>query len=321
MTLRPLARPRAVAVVALAAATLGILAATANALLAQTPLRATDAIERLPRSAKDSTGTEYLAWTQGPRGHPFRVHAYLQRGSERRIRLDHGIRGYTGGIDLPRVAYSEVVNAMSTFRYETSNIYVYDVNTGIRSELPGVNTAKWEYLPSISGDWVLFGRDDNINGRQRVVARNISSGAESLLSSVPNRLKTDMRPGQVNGTWATWWRCVGTACAVFKRNLAAGGTTRLPIDRRHALYASAITTDGTVYAARSAAGVCGGVTLRRFGPADPAGGRVLVKLPPHVDTSTLFARENGDGSVELVYERVRCGTSRFNVYSLHDSGA
>jgi hypothetical protein len=311
MPFRSLARPWAVAAVALAAAALGILAATADALLVQTPVRSTDAIERLARSAEDSTGTGYLAWTQGPRGHPLRVHAYLQRGDEPRIRLDRGSRGYTGGIDLPRVAYQEVVN-------ETSDVYVYDVSTGIRSELPGVNTDDWEYLPSISGDWVLFGRDDSVGGRERVVARNIASGAELVLSWAIHTRTTDLRPGQVSGTWATWWRCVGQRCAVFKRNLAGGGTTRLPVDRRHAFYASAITSDGTVYAARSAAGVCGGVTLRRFGPGDPAAGHVLARLPAHVDTSTLFARENGDGSVELVYERARCGTSKFNVFSLHD---
>lgn len=305
-----LSRGRIKTVLVVVLASLAAAVATANA-LTQTPVLATSAIERFPRSAEDSTGMEYLAWTQGPRGHQLRVHAYLQRGSEPMIRLDNGTRGYAGGIDLPRVAYQEVRN-------RASDIYVYDVETGIRSPLPGVNTSRWEYLPSISGDWVLFGRDDNLRPREQIVARNIATGAELVLSSIRVTDTTDTRPGQVNGTWATWWRCFAQHCAVFKRNLAGGSTVRLPVGRRHALYASAVTSDGTVYAARSPAGVCGGVSIRRFGIGDPPAGHVVARLPAHVDTSSIFARENGDGTVELVYEQAPCGTRRFDVYSLHD---
>lgn len=285
----------------------------APAILAEQPVRTGVVIEVNPAAGRDADGVEYLAWAQNSTAAPRRFNAFIQRGTDPRIKLNTVGNGWTGGIDYPRVVYQQLYGGQS-------NLKLYNLETGMRSNPPAaVNSLKWEWHPTMSGDWILFSRDDNATPTQRVVLFNTATLASTLLDVV-TRDTHFLVADQVNGNFAVWTKCA-PVCNVFKRNIAAGTTVRLPkpaTSPPRDQYAAGVTSTGTVYAARGGR-TCGAfVRIVRFGPADPAMGTIVAALPSGRDMFFSFARENPDGSTDVFYDRVPCGTSRWDIYKIGD---
>ena len=142
---------------ALFIAMVGLIVGVGVAYATLTPqgVRTSRAQEVLPAAAYSQSGTALLAWTQNSRAHPNRFNAYFKRGSHKPVKLNTTGRGYLGGIDPPLVIYQQIKN-------NESNLRLFNYATGDRLRPPqGVNTADWEWSPSISGDWITFGRDDD----------------------------------------------------------------------------------------------------------------------------------------------------------------
>ena len=289
-----------------------VLVSTALPALAEQPVLTGARNEQTP--AADNTGTEdVLAWARSRRGHPNLFDAWVRVGSSPAIKLNQVGRGWMGGIDYPTVVYQRVVNGRS-------NLFLYDLSDGSRPPTPtGVNTAKWEWHPTISGDWLLFGRDDNASPTRRIVLHNLTTSGERIVAAVTRRTHYIV-PGQVNGNWATYTRCA-PVCNVIRYDIAAGTkkalgkpATRTP--REH--YGSSVSADGTVYLARSGPGCGNGIRVVRYGALDPANGRVVAQLAAGFDLFFSFSRDNADGSTDVFYDRVRCATRRWDVYKITD---
>jgi hypothetical protein len=281
-------------------------------MLAEQPVRTAAVNEVNPAAATDAGG-EYVAWAQNSRAAPKRYNAFIQHGTEPRIKLNTAGQGWIGGISYPRVVYQQIVSGQS-------NLKLFDLATGIRSNPPtAVNSSKWEWHPTISGDWLFFNRDDNATPTQRVILFNTATLASTLLDVV-TRSTHFLMANQVNGNFVVWTKCA-PVCNVFKRDIAAGTTTRLakpstspPRDQ----YAAAVTSTGTVYLARSGRTCGASVRLVRFGPTDPATGTIVAALPSGRDMWISFARENADGSTDVFHDRVTCATERWDIYKIAD---
>jgi hypothetical protein len=279
----------------------------AYALLAQQPVKTSRLDEQLP-AAQTASGVRYFAWTQNTVAHPRRNDAFLKRGAEARIKLNTRGHGYLGGIDAPLVVYQQVYRSQS-------NLKIYNADTHTRSGPPtGVNTSDWEWEPSISGDWLLYGRQDNQSDTQWVYLRSLSSTTEVELDEG----LAFRQPGQVTGDYAVWTRCDG-ACDVVRRGITAGADTVLPKPATTTYqYAAAVTSTGVVYVARSGRGCGGAKIVRYFGTGDPATGTVIASLGTGRDLWSAYARENADGSVDVFYDRYSCRSGVGDIYRVRD---
>jgi hypothetical protein len=185
---------------AAAALALAAIAAPAAGALVPAPVRASAVNESNPAAGWGPDGSEYIAWAQNSVAYPRRYNAYIQRGTDARIKLNTVGQGWIGGIDYPTVVYQQIYNGRSDLK-------LYDLATGVRSNPPtGANTARWEWHPTISGEWLLFNRDDNASPTQRVILFNRTTGAATLLASV-TRAEHYLLANQVNGNFAVWTKC------------------------------------------------------------------------------------------------------------------
>jgi hypothetical protein len=288
-----------------------VLVSAALAALPEQPVRSGIRNERNP--AAGNTGTEdVLAWARSRLGHPNLVDTWVRVGTSPAIKLNTIGQGWIGGVDYPTVVYQRIRNGRS-------NVFLYDLSNGSRPATPaGVNTAKWEWHPTLSGDWLLFGRNNNATPTERVILHNQATSEQRLLATV-TRPTHFLAPGQVNGNWATYMRCAPN-CNVIRYDIATQtkktlGKPATATPREQ--YGPSVTADGTVYLARSGPS-CGGVKIVRFGALDPATGTVVARLAAGFDLFFTSVRDNADGSTDVFYDRVRCATDRSDIYKITD---
>ncbi|HXV33617.1 MAG TPA: hypothetical protein VD769_06375 [Gaiellaceae bacterium] len=267
-------------------------------------VRTTSAYEATPSAA---AGT--VAWSQATRRSP-RWTLYVQRAGEQRVRVNRArTHGFSGGFEGETFVYQEV-------RGSRSELVLYDLSGGGRSAPPaGVNTRQWEWHPTISGDWLLFGRQSSATRADLVLLRNLVTGQTRRLGRLAWGRRTLAEPGQVAGNYAVWFRCT-PLCDVFLHDIAAGTTTRIPNPNRRQQYDPAVTSDGTVYFMRSGRGCGTSVRLVRH----PLGGtsRVLASLGAGRDSSHTYALENDDGTTTVLFDRVRCTTRARDIFKVVD---
>jgi hypothetical protein len=289
--------------------------ALAQALLAEQPVLTSTRNERNPAADVDGVGAEVLAFTRSRSGYPNRYDAYAREPGQAAVKLNAAGQGWTGGIDYPMVVYQRVAAGQS-------DIFLYDLSDDSRPATPaGVNTSRWEWHPTMSGDWLLYGRDDTSTPTQRVVIHNHVTHEERLLSSI-TRATHYLQPDQVNGDWVTYTRCVPN-CNLWRYQISTTGKTVLPkpvTTRPRQQYAGAVTATGAVYLVRSGPRCGERVRIVRYDPArpDPQFGTIVAALPRGIDVAIAHAQANADGSVDVFYDRVNCNTGRFDIYKVTD---
>jgi hypothetical protein len=279
------------------------------------PVRAGPANEAQPAQAR-ARGKDILVWSQSPAAKPNRWDVFLRRGTGPAIRLNTLGRGYNGDLAPPWVVYQQAVGRSSDLR-------LYRLDTRRRIALPrGVNTKHWEWRPRISGPWLLFGRQSVTSARQTLILFNRRTHARRILATV-TRTKDLLIPGQIAGNWVVWYACT-PVCDAFvygiagktKRRLAKpdGGGTPIHV------WAPAVTRAGVVYAGQGRQGCGKSVQLVRYGgPGDPPTGTPLVSFPSGIDINSTYAQARANGSVDVVYTRVGCGTpATFDIYRITD---
>jgi hypothetical protein len=291
----------------------------AQTLLPEQPVFAGAKNERNPAADFDDGGGEVWAFTRSRTGYPNRYDAYAKEGTTNAaIKLNTAGQGWTGGMDYPVVAYQQIAGG-------DSNIRFYDLNTDTRAT-PLVNTAKWEWHPSISGDVtnyrVLFGRDDMNSPTQRVVLHEHPAHMDHLLSIVTSASHY-LQPDQLNGDWATFTRCT-PVCNVVRYQVSTEAKIRIPkpvTDRPRFQYAGAVTSTGAVYLVRSGPRCGERVRIVRYDDArsDPEFGTIVAALPSGFDIAFAYVREDTlTGNRDIFYDRVNCNTGRFDIYKVTD---
>jgi hypothetical protein len=283
-----------------AVVSLVLVATTAGAAVTPTPVIATRLDERYAAASAD-----YIAWQQNSKAHPKHYDVYVQPVGEEGYKVNAaGTEATTGGIDGTTLVYQEWGGKLNN-----SDVKLFDLTTATSSDPPtGVNTEDWEYWPSISGNWLLFGREFGPGDRSVVLFDLTTEESQTLAGS--SGYKRILGPGQVNGSFAVWDRSVVkrgavVSCEVFVYDIAAGTTTQIPNPNHRCQYAPSVTATGTVYYGRSGMGCGLSARLVSYPPGGPA--TTLVSLPRGTDFYSSYALTAADGTTSVFYDPTPCG--------------
>jgi hypothetical protein len=292
----------AIAFTALVAVLLLCLSSVALAELTPQPVRVAKAMEWKPAASAD-----YLAWTRG--FFPMTGHqgVWAMAYGQEPFRVNpKGVNGEVGGIDGTTLVYTEDNGA-------NSDIFFFDLGTKVQTEAPGrINTAKWECEPSISGDWVLFGRLNGATGARKVLLYNTATDELRTLGETSG-WRHWVDAGQVNGNYAVWVKGSGSTSNVFLYDIAADATTQIPNPGDKAQYAASATPAGTVFYGRSGFACGQDVVLTAYPIGGPA--ETLVSFGSGWDLHTSYALDNGDGTTDVFYDPGPC-SGKSDIYKV-----
>ena len=243
-------------------------------------------------------GDNFLAWQQNTRRSPGHYDVFARPiggGGQFKVNAP-GTNGANGDIDGDVLVYQQ-------FRFKRSDLKFFDLADRSRSSPPAnVNTDQWEYWPSISGDRLLFARLYG-SGLRRLFLFDLATSDAQRLAEVRGR-NAFLAPGQVNGDYAVWSACPSAnVCNVTRYFIPDGTKETIPNDgtRQHA---PSVTSDGTVYFARSNTRCGGSVKLVRRTPNGNE--TVLWRIQSGDEIGSTKAYTDREGATTLLFDQFDC---------------
>jgi Tol biopolymer transport system component len=235
---------------------------------------------------------------------------YVKPAGTPRYKLNKRGQGFAGGIDGSTLIWQSLRNGQSDLR-------LFDLAGHTGSVPAGVNTRRWEFWPTISGDWILYGQ---IWGSRplnwRVILHDTNTSETRILDERVNRPHTQVTPGQVNGDYATWasYNSRTRVSNVFLYQISTATTTKLPRPTGKSQDYPSVTPAGTVFYTRGGLGCGKHVVLHEYAAGvDTA----MAVLPTGYDVFTkTFAVDEGAGVTSVYFDRVQCSTGKSHVYKI-----
>ena len=253
----------------------------------------------------------YVAYSQSRPNHFGVFDVYVKPAGTPPFRVNGRGEGFAGGIDGTTLIWQSVLSGQSDLR-------LFDLASHTRSVPAGVNTRRFEFWPTISGEWILYGQSWRRASNWRVILHNTNTSETRILDERVNRPRTRVAPGQVNGDYATW-ESVNERTSVlnvFLYQISTATTTKLPRPTGKLQYSPSVTPDGTVFYLRSGFG-CGHDVLREYAAGIDT---PLARLPRGYDALTnTFAVDEGGGVTSVYFDRVQCSTENSHIYKITDS--
>jgi hypothetical protein len=276
-------------------------AAAASAQAAtQIAVKATPAFEQAPGTG----GGTYFAWS---RGSPARL--LIQSGpGQPAFHVNTRGHAWAGSIDGTTFVYQ--LN-----RGGNSDIRLMDVVSHVKLAPTGINTGRWEWHPTISGDWILFGRERLDRSRWRVLLHNTSTDQTIPLADVLGK-PTQADPGQVSGDYAVWDQCADHVCNVYRYQISTGQTTKIPntLTGQVQHYPS-VTSTGTVYFAHSGDGCGRHVKLVEWVEGQPLNVLVQFGLGRDITSTTQTVPDQVSGT-DVYFDRLTCHGVASDIYKI-----
>jgi hypothetical protein len=252
-------------------------------------------------------GDGVLSWERNTRNAPRAFHVYARIAGENVKVNAPGTQGANGGIDDGKLIYQQYVD-------EQSDIRIFDLATRTRGIPPNINTPQWEYWPSIEGSRVLFGRL-RPNGARRIIIFNTLTNLGETVEMTKAKSRF-LGPGQINGDYATWYKCTPETCDVFGYQVSTGTKFKVPNPGRFQR-ASSVGSDGTVYFARSGEACGSSVRLMAYRPDGTV--ERLTQLPDGRDITDTYADNVAAGTTEVFYDNSDCDEAhRSDIFKVVD---
>jgi hypothetical protein len=257
-------------------------------------------------------GATYLAYSASRPGAPNLLDIYVKPAVGARIKVNATGHGFAGGIDGNTLVFQHIVNGQS-------NINSYDLTGNTVSVPAGVNTTGWEWNPTISGNWLLFGRENpNVKPvSDHILLHNTSTQATLLLDQQVGTPDKILSPGQVNGDFVTWDRFTPSKASgtVVRYQISTATRLTVPLPIGKVQYASSTDAAGDIFYVRSGQ-ACGKAVVIREDV--PGGSDVpLAAMPAGYDIFRTYAVDESGGGVTLYFDRFNCATGNGgDVYKL-----
>lgn len=180
-----------------------------------------------------------------------------------------------------------------------------------------MNTPYGEFLPDVSGRWLVFTRYNWDIKTYGVILYDTQDGGQLVLDT-----GTTNRPvlsAQINGDYVVWTKANRDNSHVFRYRITGADKERMPHTQPWA-YGPSVAADGTVYFATSG-NTCGAnVKLHRWTWGGST--EILRKFPTGIDAFNTYVNDLEDGGREVLVDRAACGrkTSRWrDVYKFVDA--
>jgi len=259
--------------------------------------------------AAATPGGTYLSYDQSRPGHPNQFDVYVKPAGVPRFKVNTQGAAYGGGIDGTTMIYQTIRNGQS-------NLRLFDLVTHARTAPAGVNTNRWEWQPTISGDWILYGQVWGSRPQNaRIILHDRNTAETRILDEQIGKPRRVLYPGQVNGDFATWDRFTPLAHTenVFLYQISTQTKTKIPVPAGRVQYSSSVTPTGTVFYARSGVACGANVSLHEYSSGTDT---LLARLPKGYDSFKTFAVDEGAGVTSLYFARYRCSTGQSHIYKL-----
>lgn len=252
----------------------------------------------------------FIGWTHNTRAHPGHYNAYVQplsggvpTGSPMKLNAGRSFGWFVGIRSDANEAAFQQANARQT----RSDIRTVDLDALplAPTSPPGLNTSAWEFGPSISADWILFGR--NSGGRTGIYLYDRTLQTSIALGSARNYRDGSPRivPDDVTEAYATWTKC-GAVCNVYYYNVSTSATTVVPNPSGTHQYGSSVSdATGDLYFMHSGSGCGVSVEILRWHIGDPQPYTVVASLPSGYDVARTATFNDGTND-NVYFDRVRC---------------
>ena len=273
----------------------------------------------------------YLVWTADSDKHPQRYNSYVMAEGGTPVRLNRRhTQGPGASIDGDTVVYQEDTSAPAD-----EDLWFFDPVTRTRTAPPrSVNTPKFEFRPSLSGDWLLFTRTNaNLvpleNAWVKVVLYDLSTGEHRALKTMHRPyLSSYLSSEQVNGNWASFESCRQRDdkffnCQVYLYDIGTGGDSVRVANPGVQQYGGSVSADGTVYLMRNRSRdhfVCGNSTALVRVPLTGSG-VVIWRLPEGMNAYNSFAQDDAGGSTTVYFDPFPCRTDVGGIYRIENADA
>jgi hypothetical protein len=273
------------------------------------PVIQTAAVELQPAAAPG-----YLAYSRSTLAHPNRIALLVKPDGASSFRVNpRRTIAYAGSIDATTLVYTQWRR-----RGGRGDIKLYDVISRTRSNPPaGVNTARHESQPHLSGDWLLFARSRRrtLASPRRILLRNLVTDEQRQLDFGDNAY---VQVGGLAGNYASWIRCRRLRhCNTWLYDIGADTKVRIPNPLDRSQFAASVVADGTVYYAESRTILCSSTKVVRFYRQPLAASReLLARLRRGKDTAVTSPVAQGDASVEVFFDRFNRTCARSDIYKI-----
>jgi hypothetical protein len=192
------------------------------------------------------------------------------------------------------------------------NVELWDLNAKANLALPsGINTTKDEENPSISGDYLLFGRaPQGTVFSQRILLYRFSTGETITLAEAPGR--GNVTANAIAGDWAVYTVCrANWVCNVYRYQLSTGGTVKIPNPDR-ATYWPTVMSDGTVYYVLGSPDYCGFHTkIMRWNGATAT---AIYAFANGIEIGPMSAVD--EGGIVVYFSRVVCSAGKLGIWKI-----
>jgi hypothetical protein len=250
----------------------------------------------------------YLAWQHMSRRRAGHSDVYLRKPSGTVVKVNRaGTEGGLGAIDGDTLVYQEYRgDNMAYGPTKFSRIVLYDLKTGKRTVPPRVNGYDSEFLPTIWGPWIFYGRAGG--GGRHLVGFNRSTGQTVM----PDTYVGYVQPGDpAEGLfpWVHWNPGQGRSEV---RVYDVENEREYYLASRRWQWAPSVGPQGAVYVLETGR-TCGtSPVVKRFARTLSGelvrNGKEIMRLPRGVDYGWSGAYADASGHATVVHQRYRCGT-------------
>ena len=264
--------------------------------------------------------SDWFTWStnspERPRHYDARARLFAGKGS---FKMNaSGTVGYAGDIngETTEAVYQQVDGA-------GSDIYLYDLEARTREPAPGsVNTNLWEWSPSVSDGYILFGRNKfrRPSSPWKIMLYDRVAETAVALDSVTYECRCIFL-GQVSDAYATWTKCLRD-CHVWYHDIEAGTTHKVPNPLDKQQYNPGVSgASGDLFFIRSGNGCGQNVRIVRWNPVAGGDATVVGVLPQGYDVnSNVTVFDDTGGHQDVYLARYPCsGSFNANIYVVNDA--